>query len=444
MTATIQSMPGPGADSATVPVGYKRTDAGVIPEAWAVSSVGDEFYIQLGKMLDAARNTGVAKPYIGNRAVQWGRIELTHIGTVPMTPLDLQRFRLRNGDLLVCEGGAIGRAAMWSDQTPECYYQKSLHRLRPKRSYDPRLMMHYLSLWSFTRTLNRYVTQTSIAHLPKDRLEGAPLPVPTRPERRAISDVLSDVDLLLGALDALIAKKRAIKLAAMQQLLTGKTRLSGLSGKWTARRLGDHVTFLRTGSNSRSELGSEGAVKYLHYGDIHALEHVRLDPQSVAMPHLPAVRARTLDRLRDGDVVFVDASEDLNGVGKSVEIARSSDVEVVAGLHTIAGRFDKEVLADGFKGYVQFHPAFRNHLRRLAAGTKVYATNRKHIASVEIRLPGVKEQTAIASVLSDMDGAIAALERRRDKTRAIKLGMMQQLLTGRVRLVDAGPEVSSG
>jgi type I restriction enzyme S subunit len=106
----------------------------------------------------------------------------------------------------------------------------------------------------------------------------------------------------------------------------------------------------------------------------------------------------------------------------------------VAGLHTIAARFEKSVLADGFKAYLQFCPAFRDHLRRLAAGTKVYATNRTHITSVEIQLPRIDEQTAIATVLSDMDAEIAALERRRDKTRAIKQGMMQQLLTGQTRL----------
>lgn len=109
-------------------------------------------------------------------------------------------------------------------------------------------------------------------------------------------------------------------------------------------------------------------------------------------------------------------------------------MEAVAGQHTIAARFDKAVLADGFKGYLQFIPAFVAHLRRLAAGIKVYATNRKHIASAEIMLPGPEEQRAIASALSEMEAEIAALETRLSKTRALKQAMMQALLTGRVRL----------
>ena len=106
------------------------------------------------------------------------------------------------------------------------------------------------------------------------------------------------------------------------------------------------------------------------------------------------------------------------------------------GLHTIAARFDKGVLADGFKGFLQFCPPFVTHLRRLAAGTKVYATNRTHIAGVEMLLPAVREQAAIATVLSDMDAEIAALEARHEKTWDLKQAMMQELLTGKTRLVQ--------
>ena len=160
-----------------------------------------------------------------------------------------------------------------------------------------------------------------------------------------------------------------------------------------------------------------------------------LNPNAVSVPHIAASKVCHVDKLAPGDLVFVDASEDLDGVGKSVEIIGVPKGGMVAGLHTIAARFDKDVLADGFKAYLQFCPRFIGILRRLAAGTKVLATNRQHIASVELRLPGTSEQNAIATVLSDMDTEIEALERRRDKARQIKQGMMHQLLTGRVRLV---------
>ena len=239
-TTLSQPAPRPAVTAtALTPPGYRRTEVGTIPCDWGVSSVGAEFRIQLGKMLDAAKNTGVLKPYIGNRSVQWGRIDLDGIATVPMTMSDLQRFLLRRGDLLVCEGGEIGRAAIWKDLIPECYYQKAIHRLRPIRTYDAYLMMSLLQLWASTGYLANYVTQTSIAHLPKDKLEVVPLPVPPPAEQHAIAEALSDVDGLLRALEALVAKKRAIKQAAMQQLLTGKTRLPGFSGEWLTKRLGE-------------------------------------------------------------------------------------------------------------------------------------------------------------------------------------------------------------
>ena len=260
------------------------------------------------------------------------------------------------------------------------------------------------------------------------------IPCAPATEQRAIAAALSDVDALLGGMDRLIAKKRDLKQAAMQQLLTGRARLPGFFGEWQVKWLGEHVRFLRNGVYSRAELTADSPVRYLHYGDIHSCPNVRLDARTT-MPRVSRVRARTLDRLTDGDVVFVDASEDLDGIGKSVELVGTAGVEVVAGLHTVAARFEKSVLADGFKAYFQFVPAVRAHLRRLAAGTKVYATNRSHIASIEIRLPDVTEQRAIAAVLSDMDAELSALEARRAKTRALKQAMMQELLTGRTRLV---------
>ncbi len=206
------------------------------------------------------------------------------------------------------------------------------------------------------------------------------------------------------------------------------------SGEWETFVLGEHVTFLRNGVNSRAELEEEGTLKYLHYGDIHTSSHIRLDLRITLMPNLPVDRAQTLDRLQDGDLVLVDASEDLEGVGKSVEISGVADTEIVSGLHTIAARFDKTVLADSFKAYLQFCPTFRDHLKRLAAGTKVLATKQSHIASVQISLPSIQEQIAIAEALSDVDGLIRSLETLIAKKRAIKQAAMQELLTGKTRL----------
>ncbi len=225
-----------------LPKGYKHTEVGVIPEDWGVTTVGAEFSIQLGKMLDSEKNSGVPKPYLGNRSVQWGRIDLSDIGVIKLTSSDLQRFRLREGDLLVCEGGEIGRAAIWRQPIEECYYQKALHRLRPIRSYNSQLMLNVLQRLASIGVLLNFVTQTSIAHLPKDKFKSVPIPLPpTKAEQEAIAEAFSDADALIESLDQLISKKRHLKQGAMQELLTGKKRLAGFSREWEVKPLVEFV-----------------------------------------------------------------------------------------------------------------------------------------------------------------------------------------------------------
>ena len=415
-----------------VPPGYKRTEVGVIPEDWEVARLGGIAIIATGNTPPTADPSNYGDEHLFVSPVDMGDNKYIASTEKKLSKkgFAISRHFPKGSILFVSIGSTIGKCGI---APVELTANQQINAVFPSPGFSADYL--YYAICAAAPRVKSLAGEQAVPIVNKTQFSETSIALPTYPEQRAIAEALSDVDGLIAALDKLIAKKRAIKQAAMQQLLTGLTRLPGFSGEWKTKRLGDHVTFLRNGVNSRAELAADGTVKYLHYGDIHTSNQVCLDPLAVPMPSLPKERARTLDRLRDGDLVFVDASEDLDGVGKSVEIFGVSNIEVVAGLHTIAARFDKSVLADGFKAYLQFCPAFREQLRRLAAGTKVYATNRSHIASVETRLPGVEEQTAIATVLSDMDAEIAALEARRDKTRAIKQGMMQQLLTGRIRLV---------
>ncbi len=124
-----------------------------------------------------------------------------------------------------------------------------------------------------------------------------------------------------------------------------------------------------------------------------------------------------------------------HGIDKSFEVSDIGEDTISAGLHTFLVRGNKELLADGFKGYLQFMPTVRAQLIRLATGISVYGVTKNNVRSIEVVLPNVDEQLAIAAVLADMDAEIAALEKRRDNARDLKQGMMQQLLTGKVRLI---------
>lgn len=265
-------------------------------------------------------------------------------------------------------------------------------------------------------------------------LQRLPIWVPSEETQRTVVRTMSHADDLIATLERLITKKQAIKQGMMQQLLTGRTRLPGFADAWSEMRLGNHVSYVKTVALSRAQLDTKSPLKYLHYGDIHTRSSILLDAAVEEMPRANVNLAARAGQLRCGDLVFADASEDPAGVGKSIEIADTPDTGVVPGLHTIAARFDKSVLADGFKAYFQFIPSFRDQLLRLAAGTKVLATTRSYISSITLTLPAVAEQNAIAEALHDSEREIEALRVCLSKARDMKTGMMQQLLTGRVRL----------
>lgn len=175
----------------------------------------------------------------------------------------------------------------------------------------------------------------------------------------------------------------------------------------------------------------------MHYGDIHTHPSSFLNP-FLLKTFISDRKVRTVPRLLDGDLLMVDASEDTTAIGKAVEIVGMNGGEAVAGLHTMFLRGNQALLADGFKCYIQFMPKVHAALVRLATGVSVYGIRKSGVRAIEVTIPKPAEQTAIAEVLSDMDAELAVLEQRRDKTLSLKQAMMQQLLTGKTRLVPAG------
>lgn len=428
-----------------VKLGYKQTDVGVIPDDWNVTTIGDQFSIQLGKMLDAEKNYGVSRPYLGNRSVQWCRIDLSDIGTIKLTSSDIHRFRLRKGDLLVCEGGEIGRAAIWDEPIEECYYQKALHRLRPVCGYDVRLMLYVLQRYSSTRFLQNFVTQTSIAHLPKEKFATVPIPIPpTQAEQEAIADALSDAQSLIESLGQLIVKKSQLKQGAMEELLTGKKRLPGfenvagyeqteigpLPKDWVLRRIGEFAT-IKTGPFGtllKASEYSENGVPLISVGEIRD-GFLRISDDT---PRVSITVTRRLPQyvLKAGDIVFGRKG----GVGRSALIRPNEDGWFL-GSDGISIRPTK----DCHNEYLvfQFQSArIQGWLLQNAIGTTMPSLNQDILRKLVVPVPPTRaEQECIAAVLNDMDTELTALEGELDHVRQVKQGMMQELLTGRTRLV---------
>lgn len=383
------------------------------------------------------------RPFVRSQNIGWGKLHLDDMAYIDeLTHMTFPSTEIRTGDVLLnITGASIGRSAVATDELEGGNVNQHVCEIRLKRDLmDPRYVNAFLLSRAGQDQIDMFQAGGNRQGLNFQQVGSIQVPDLAIEQQKVIGSVSDKADKLIAALDRLIAKKQAIKQGMMQQLLTGRTRLPGFTDSWVDRRLGDHVTYVNTIPLSRAQLDTTSPLRYLHYGDIHTRNAVRLDAAHEPMPRADAALAGRAGRLRTGDLVFADASEDTDGVGKSVEICDVPTEGVVPGLHTIAARFDKSVLADGFKAYLQFVPSFREHLLRLAAGTKVLATTRSYISSVTLPLPSVREQVAISEVLRDAESEIESLEKRLAKVGAIKTGMMQQLLTGRTRLpVEAAP-----
>ena len=246
-------------------------------------------------------------------------------------------------------------------------------------------------------------------------------------EQHAIAEVLSDVDGLLNALKALITKKRAIKQATMQQLLTGKTRLPGFSGTWETKRLGD-VSDIDP-ENFTSDTIPEYKFNYI---SLEQVDSGKLLGYSQEIFQTAPSRARRI--LRSGDVLMSTVRPNL-----MAHLFFHDQIPNAVCSTGFAVLRAKRSLSDPYFLFTQlFSKGVNDQITKILTGSNYPAINSRDIKLIEISCPPqVSEQCAIASVLSDMDAEITALEQRRDKTRAIKQGMMQQLLTGRVRLVKS-------
>ena len=415
---------------------FKDSPLGPIPQDWEVKRLGEICDVQLGKMLDSAKNQGEECFYLTNKDVQWGRISVSDLRRMRMSEDDRQRFSLRQGDLLVCEGGEVGRCAIWNSEVEGCCFQKTIHRVRAKVSdtIDMRFLQPLLCVYAKKGAFDPYISCTSIAHLTKEKFELLEIICPPFPVQQRIAEALGEVDKLIESLYEQIEKKRLIAKGVAHDLLSGTKRLPGFKREW--REVAFKVAFIALGNNTyaRECLCGDSANAYdIHYGDVLIRFGAVVDFSSDYIPRLKDGIKPNKDFLQDGDIVFADTAED-EMVGKAVEIHGLGDDKAVSGLHTMACRPRADMFAPRFLGYYLNSDSYRKQLLPLITGSKVSSLSRANFESTTLTMPDVSEQQAIADLLSEQDAAIDALEAKREKYVRIKEGMMRDLLTGKVRM----------
>lgn len=441
MTTMMNPNPRTSTDASTdPPVGYKRTEVGVIPEDWGIKSLSDlsprqnlvrgpfggalkkESFVESGFKVYEQRNAIYKTCEIGSYFIS------------PSKFSEMQRFSVVPGDFIVSCSGTIGRIFQIPPEAPPGVINQALLKIRT----DDRIVFDrfFKLLFEWDRFQARIIDSTQGGAMQNlvgmEVFRKTPFAVPPLPEQRGIVGALSDVDGLLAALEALIAKKRAIKQGAMQQLLTGRTRLPGFTGEWTA------TTMARIGSTyggltgkTKADFGI-GDARYVTF--LNVLENVIVDHEQ--FEHVRIRRDESQNPVQEGDLLFNGTSETPGDLAMGAVL-----------LHQVAGLFlnsfcfgfrisDQQKYDALFLAYFYRGPVGRSILYGLAQGATRYNLSRSQFLALELSLPRHDEQVAIATVLSDMDAEIDALSARLAKTRDIKRGVMQELLTGRTRLVE--------
>ena len=275
--------------------------------------------------------------------------------------------------------------------------------------------------------------KASFVHIKKSDLAKVHLPVPPLPEQRAIAAALSDVDALLDGLDRLIAKKRDLKQAAMQQLLTGQTRLPGFSGEWEVRSISD-ICWFQEGPGVRNTQFTSTGVKLLNGTNIFR-GRINLDSTDRFISEREAHGQYTHFLADLDDIVIACSGISVERFHEKVAVVTLVHLPFCMNTSTMRFKPRQEHLVQDYLRHFLMSNSFKHQIAPQATGSAQLNFGPSHVAKVKLPLPDLAEQTAIAAILSDMDAEIAALEAHRDKTRALKQGMMQELLTGRIRLV---------
>ena len=198
---------------------------------------------------------------------------------------------------------------------------------------------------------------------------------------------------------------------------------------WRNKSINEIFTFLRTATNSRSDLKISGDIMYVHYGDIHQKWNYVLDCASDVIPYIDRDKVQKASKLKNGDLIIADASEDHEGSGTSVLIKNVSDKQVVAGLHTIVLRDNSGITDLNFRAYITSSKLIKIQIISYVTGISVYGLSKTNLGVIQVPIPPLVEQQKIASILSRVDALIEMIQKTIEKTERLKKGLMQLLLT---------------
>jgi type I restriction enzyme S subunit len=417
--------------------GYKQTDVGVIPEDWEVTSAFDACArIQDGTHF-SPRLGGNDYLYVTSKNIRFGHLDLSTASRISTAEHQAiyRRCDVKNGDLLLTKDGAnTGNAALNTlDEEFSLLSSVAFLRFQSNRHCAAYFLQQILTTHG-QRQIQDAMAGNAITRLTLQKIRKLIFSVPpTISEQKAIAEALSDADALIESLEQLLVKKRHLKQGAMQELLTGMRRLPGFSGAWETKNL-DEVCWFQEGPGVRNTQFTSSGIKLLNGTNIFR-GTLNLDSTSRFISESEAHGSYSHFLAEQGDIVIASSGITIDRFHEKVAIVREYDLPFCMNTSTI--RF-KPFVASLFPEFLfQFltSDSFKRAIGGQATGSAQLNFGPSHVSKVSIVLPRLLEQSAIATALSDMDAEIAALENKLTKARQLKTGMMQELLTGRIRLI---------
>lgn len=422
--------------------GDKLSEVGTIPNEWEFKQLLEIAQVKtgpFGTLLRASEYSGSdGVPLISVGEIGMGKFKVS-VDT-PLVPdvvlRRLPQYILRAGDIVFGRKGAVDRSVLVTEKETGWFLGSDGIAITPARENFPQYLAFQFQRYEIRSWLLQNAIGTTMASLNQSIIGKIKIPLAPLNEQRTIASALSDVDALLAALDRLIAKKRDLKQAAMQQLLTGQTRLPGFKGEWTETQLGKCLSSSpKYGINAAAVSYSDKLPTYIRITDIS--EHGRFQPQPKV-----SVQANGSSQyfLQEGDIVFARTGA---SVGKSY-LYDPKDGELVFAGFLIKVCANRKILLPEFLAAYVTSKKYWDWVSLMSMRSGQPGINGNEYSRFPILLPSLEEQKAIAAIMANMDSELLALEQRLAKTRALKQGMMQELLTGRIRLVtpQSSPKVA--
>ncbi len=417
--------------------GYKQTEIGVIPEDWEIKRLIDlSNGVQNGVFYEVSRKgNGVFFLNVGN-LYETAPVTTRTLEKFNATKNEIKRFKVKHGDLFFTRSSIVPSGIAycnWYRGEDDEITVFDSHVVRFKTDSEQVVPM-YLYLQCISQPSRKYfISNAKVATMTtidQNQIGNCQIPVPPLAEQQRIAEALSDVDSMISSLEKLITKKKAIKQGTMQELLTGKKRLPGFTGEWdrkTLKEISTEIVDGPFGSNLKTEhyimerqvriiqlsnIGEFGwndeNIRYTTFAHAAELTRCIVQPGAVLIAKMmPAGRAIICPDSEKGYILGSDV----------VKLVPNDSIDSRYLIYATKSQFYLEQIADDTQGSTRSR------------------TSVSKLRKTTILFPSKEEQTAIASILFDMDNEIEALEQKLMKTRQLKQGMMQQLLTGKIRLV---------